>query len=187
MIDFSELEKGIRIILDGQPYEVIETHHLKKGRGQAVVRSKLRNLITGGVLERTFHPGEEFEEAEISQIKAIFLYSHREKYVFLKKDDKKRFELKKEQLGEKINFLKPNLEVEGLVFKDKIINISLPIKVQLKVIEAPPGVKGDRAQGGTKIVTLETGGKIQVPLFVEEGDIIEVNTQKGEYVKRVQK
>jgi elongation factor P len=187
MLTHTDLKKGVKFILDGQPYEVLESSFVFKGRGSSVVQTKIKNLITGNILSRTFHPGEEFETAEIEKIKVKFLYSHRDKFFFCKENDPSfRFDLPKEVIGESFVFLKPNQIVEGVHFKRKIININLPIKVQLKVIEAPPGVRGDRAQGGTKTVTLETGAKINVPLFIEEGDIIEVNTETGEYVRRVE-
>lgn len=186
MFSHTDLKKGVKFILDGQPYEVLESTFVFKGRGSSIVQTKIKNLITGNVISRTFHPGEEFEEAEILKFEAKFLYSHRGRYFFCEKDNpSKRFDLDEEQIGSAARFLKPNQIVQGLIFNEKIINISLPIKIQLKVIEAPPGIKGDRAQAGTKVVTLETGTKINVPLFIEEGDIIEVNTETGQYVRRI--
>jgi len=115
------------------------------------------------------------------------LYAHRDRYFFSEKENPvNRFDLTTEQIGEPGKFLKPDQIVEGIIFRNKVINISLPIKINLKVIEAPPGIKGGRAEPGTKIVTLETGAKISVPLFIEEGDIIEVNTETGQYVRRVE-
>lgn len=187
MLDYSDLKKGVQIIIDGQPYEILETRLMKKARGQAILQTKIRNLITGNVLSKNFQPGESFREAEISKIEARFIYSHRGKYFFCEKDNpSKRFDLKVEQIGEVAKFLKPDQEVIALIFQDKIINISLPIKVQLKVVEAPPAIKGGRAQPGTKQVILETGAKIAVPLFIERGDIIEINTETGEYVRRIE-
>ncbi len=187
MLAHTNLKRGVIFILNDQPYEVLQSLLVFKGRGSSVVQAKIKNLITGNVLSRTFHTGEEFEEAEISKIKIKFLYTHRGKYYFCEKDNPgKRIELNEEQIRDLVKFLKPNQVVEGLVFEGKIINISLPIKINLKVVEAPPGVKGDRAQGGTKTVTLETGAKINAPLFIKEGDIIEVNTETGEYVRRIE-
>ena len=186
-IPYSELKKGIKIILDNQPYEIIEASFLFKGRGHSVLQAKLKNLITGDLISKTFHPSDTFEEAEISKIDAKFLYAHRDRYFFSEKENPvNRFDLTTEQIGEPGKFLKPDQIVEGIIFRNKVINISLPIKINLKVIEAPPGVKGGRAEPGTKTVTLETGAKINVPLFIEEGDIIEINTQTGEYVRRVE-
>lgn len=188
MISYNELKKGIKIILDKNPYEIIEASSLFKGRGHSVLQTKIKNLITGNIIPRTFHPSDNFEEAELSKIKAKFIYSRRDKFVFSKKDNpSERFELTEEQVGSVCRFLKPNQIIEGLVFKDKIINISLPIKIELKVIEAPPGVRAGRAEAGTKTVILETEAKVNVPLFIQEGDIIEINTQTGEYVRRIEK
>ena len=186
MLNQNDLKKGTQILLESQPYEVMETAFMCKGRGSSAVQTRLKNILTGNIIPRTFHPGESIEEAEITKVKIIFLYSHRDKYFFCYENDKsKRFELSSEKLGSQAQFLKPNLPADGLVFNDEIVNISLPIKIILKVKEAPPGVKGDRAQGGTKIAILESGAQINVPLFVEEGELIEVNTEKGEYVRRV--
>ena len=188
MISYSEIKKGERIIIDSFPYEVIQTSWMFKGRGHSVLQAKIKNLKTGEAISKTFHPSDSFEEAEISKITCKFLYGHRDNYFFSEEDNPgKRFSLTKEQISHMINFLKPNEIVDGIVFNNEIINISLPIKVQLKVKEAPPGLKGDRAQGGNKLVVLETGGEINVPLFVKEGDIIEINTESGEYVRRIEK
>ena len=187
MLTYPELKKGIKIILDNQPYEIIEASFLFKGRGHSVLQAKIKNLITGNVISKTFHPSDIFEEAEISKIEVKFLYAHRDRYVFSEKENPtKRFDLTAEQIGEPGKFLKPDQIVEGIIFRNKVINISLPIKINLKVIEAPPGIKGGRAEPGTKTVTLETGAKINVPLFIEQGDIIEINTGTGEYVRRVE-
>jgi len=187
-IPYSELKKGKQIIINNEPYEIIEASSMFKARGHSVLQVKLKNLITGNIISRTFHPSDIFEEAELFKIKAKFLYSHRENYFFAEKDNpSKRFSLTKEQISSSVKFLKPNQEVETIIFKEEIINISLPIKIQLKVKQAPPGIKGSRAQAGNKIVVLETGAEINVPLFIEEGDIIEINIEKGEYVRRIEK
>jgi elongation factor P len=188
MLNFNQLERGIMIVIDGQPYEILETSHMFKGRGHSVLQVKLKNLITGNVISRTFHPSDAFEEAEISKSEAKFIYNHRGKFVFSEMENAcLRFELTEEQVGDSSKFLKANQIVEILKFKDKIINISIPIKIQLKVVEAPPGVKGERSEAGTKLIVLETGAQINAPLFIEQGDIIEINTDTNEYVRRVAK
>ena len=187
MLSYSELKKGTKVILNNQPYEIIEASFLFKGRGHSVLQVKLKNLITGNAISRTFRPSDNLEEAKLQKFKAKFLYLHRDRYFFSKLDNpSERFDLNTEQIGKNSQFLKPNQIVEGIIFKDKIINISLPIKIQLKVTEAPPGIKGGRSQPGTKIITLETRAKINAPLFIKEEDIIEVNTQTGEYVRRIE-
>jgi len=188
MINYNELQKGVKITIDNNPYEVMESSSMFKGRGHSTVQAKLKNLLTNEIINKTFHPSDSFEEAEISKFKAKFIYSHKDKFIFCEENNpSKRFELTEKQIGSNSKFLKPNQIVEGIIHKDKIINISLPIKINLKVVEAPPGIKGDRAQGGNKTVTLETGTQINVPLFVEQGNIIEINTEKGEYVRRIEK
>jgi elongation factor P len=187
MLTYFDLRKGVRFILDGQPYEVLDFKQIGKAQDVVVARVKIKNLINGKIIERNFHQDDTFEEAEIEKIKVKFIFSKRGKYNFCEAENpSKRFELEEEKIGESVRFLKPGMILDGLKFEGKIINIVLPIKVQLKVIEAPPGVKGERSQPGTKQVTLETGVKINVPLFVEVGDIIEVNTETGEYVRRVE-
>jgi len=187
MIEYNELKKGVQIIINNEPYEVLEAFPQRYAQRKLMIQTKLKNLITGNVINQTVHQGEVFEEAELEKVEIKFIYRHRGKLVFAEaKNPSSRFELTEEQIGEANKFLKPNQIVTGIKFKEKFINISLPIKVQLKVIEAPPGIKGDRAQGGTKTVKLETGTEINVPLFIETGDIIEVNTETGEYIRRVE-
>ena len=199
-MNFNELDKGITIIIDNQPYEILDASRLFKGRGHSVLQVKLKNLLTGNTVPKTFHPSDSFEEAELQKFKAKFLYSHRGKFFFCEKNPStdslrfrsgqagqapsKRFDLDDEQIGKESDFLKPNQIVEALIFKEKVINISLPIKISLKVIEAPPGVQGSRSQPGNKTVVLETGTKINTPLFIKEGDIIEINTETNKYVRR---
>jgi len=186
MIDHTQIKKGARIIIDGEPYEILWSMPLKKAQRRVVIQSKIKNLISGNVFERNFHQGDIFEEADLERFKAKFIYTHRDRYFFSKlESSSERFELTKEQIGSQIKFLKPNQEVEGITFEGKIINITLPIKIEIKVKDAPPAVKGDTAQGGSKIAILENGTEIAVPLFVQSGDIIEVNTEKEEYVRRL--
>lgn len=187
MLSYFDLRRGVQFILEGQPYEVLEFKQMGKAQDVVVAQTKIKNLITGKILYRNFHQQDKFEEAEITKLQMKYLYNHRGKYVFCYvSDPAKRLEFAEDQLGDQIRFVKPNEIVEGLMFQDKIINMSFPIKVQLKVTDAPPGFKGDTAQGGTKLVTLETGATVQAPLFVETGDILEINTDTGEYSKRVQ-
>lgn len=200
MLNYFDLRKGVKFILEGKPYEVLEFQQVYKAQDMVVAKTKIRNLITGKVLEKTFHQSDVFQEAELEKVKVKFLYSHRGKFVFCESENPtKRFELTEEQIGSGAKFLKPNSSsgnqktketdseqsLTGIKFQGQIINIVLPIKVQLKVIEAPPGLKGERAQAGTKPVTLESGAIINTPLFVEVGDVVEVNTETGEYVRRL--
>ena len=187
MISFSDLKKGVFVLIGKQPYEILQARPLFKGRGHSVLQTKLRNLITGNLISKTFHPSDTFEEVALEKLPAKFLYAHRDEYWFQKIENGQRFNLKELQLGEQKNFLKPSQIVRALVFNQKVINISLPIKICFKVTEAPPGIKAGRAEPGTKQVTLETGAKLNVPLFVEKGDLVEVNTQTGQYIRRVKK
>jgi elongation factor P len=187
MLTYFDLRKGVLFIYEGQPYEVLEFQQIYKAQDMVVARTKIKNLINGKVLEKTFHQDDKFEEAELEKIEVKFLYSHRGKFIFCEaKNPAKRFEFTEEQIGESVKFLKPNLILAGIKFQGKIINVVLPIKINLEVTEAPPGLKGDRAQAGNKLITLETGVKINAPLFIKEGDVIEINTETGEYVRRIE-
>lgn len=188
MLGINDLKKGSLIIYNNEPHEVLEARHLVMQQRKPVLQAKLKNLITGKVIEKNLQHSEEFEEAEIEKIKVEFLYHHRNEYWFCEENNPaQRFKLPEEILGEQKHFLKPKVPLTAFRFQGKIINISLPIKMDFLVKEAPPGIRGDTAQGGSKIVTLETGAKIAVPLFIQEGDLIRVNTETGEYVERVEK
>ena len=186
MLTHTDLKKGVRFIYENQPWEVLEAQLLKMAQRRPVIQSKIKNLINGTVKEKNFQQGDIFSEAELEKKNIKFLYSNKGQYFFCEENDpSKRFSFTEDQIGKQAKFFKPNSLVEGILFDDKIINISAPIKVQLKIKESPPGVKGDRAQGGTKAAILESGAEVQVPLFLEEGDVIEINTETGQYVKRV--
>ena len=188
MFNYNELKPGTVFILDGEPYEVLEFSFLRMQQRKPVAQTKIRNIITGKILSHNFQHTENFQEAEIDYKKVKFLYSHRNKFIFCDiQNPSARFELPAEIIGEKAKFFKPNSEVEVVSFQGKTINIRLPIKMDFKVVEAPPSTRGNTAQGGTKTVTIETGAQISVPLFINEGDIIRINTQTGEYVERVEK
>jgi len=188
MLSMNDLKNGSFVIIESDPYEVLEVAHLHMGRGSGSVQTKIKNLRTGQVYSRNYKPADSFEEADIEKIKVKFIYAHRGEYWFIEPDKPQvRFALKEELIGEPAGFLKPNLEVIALQLKGQIINIILPIKVDLKVIEAPPAVRGNTAQGGTKQVKLESGVEIQTPLFINEGDVVRVNTETGEYVERMEK
>jgi len=186
MLSHTDLKKGVQFIYNNQPYEVLDFNLNFKGRGGSVAQTKIKNLITGNVLTQNFKPSDSFSEAVLTKTPLCFVYGFKDKFVFTLGGDKaKRIELTTEQIGDTAKFLKQNQEVEGLVFNDKIVSIILPIKIALKVKQAPPGVKGDRSEAGAKQIVLETNATINAPLFIKEGDVIEINTQTGEYVKRV--
>jgi len=184
----NELKPKTFFIFEGQPYEVLETHHLKMQQRRPVVQTRMRNLLNGKMLERNFAQSDIFEEADIERKEVKFLYNHREEYWFADPaNSAQRFKLEKEIIGDKYKFLKANTLLEAVTFDGKIITIELPIKMDFKVVEAPPAIRGDTAQGGVKSVTLETGATVNVPLFIDEGDIIRLNTETGEYVERMEK
>jgi elongation factor P len=148
----------------------------------------MRNLITGKILDRNWQASDYFEEAEVVKDEATFIYAHRDDYWFhWGSDPKNRFSLSAEVLGDQRQFLKAGIKVSALKFKDKIIKIALPIKMDFKVTEAPPAIRGNTAQGGNKVVEIEGGAKITAPLFIETDDIIKINTETGQYVERVEK
>lgn len=188
MVSINDLKNGDIIIIDGNPCLVTSVKHQHIGRGGATVSLRFKNIKTGQVLERNYKSNEEFKEGEIEKIKVKFLYHHKNQYWFSEIDNpKNRFELDDNVLGDSKDFLKQNLELIALKFEGEIFNVELPIKVDYKVVEAPPAVRGNTSQGGTKTAVIESGAKVIVPLFVNEGDIVRINTQTGEYTERVKK
>lgn len=188
MLNYNDLKVGIIFVLDGDPHQVLEYNFLRMQQRKPVAQAKLKNLISGKITTRNFHQNETFEEAEIIKEPVKFIYNHRGEYWFCALNNPtQRFSLKEETLGVKAQFLKQNTEVAAIKFQDKIIDLVIPVKIDLKIQETPPGERGDTARAGTKTATLETGAKISVPLFVNTDDIIRVNTETGEYVERVEK
>ncbi len=190
MLNYNELKPGENIVLDGQPYSVMDYKFLRMQQRKPVAQTKIKNLITGKTIEKTFQQNDKIQEAEIEIREIKYLYSNPKngELWFCEKDDSsKRFKLEEDMVGAGADLLKPNSIVEAVVFDDKIIGVRLPIKIDLKVTEAPPAVKGDTAQGGVKQVTLETGATVNTPLFINEGDIVRINTETKEYVERVKK
>lgn len=188
MLEYNEVKERKYIVVDGAPHEVISSHVFRKQQRKPVNQTKLKNLLTGKVLEKSFHQSEKVEEADIDTVSIKYLYPKRDEYWFCEEGDpSKRFALSVSLLGEQIKFLKQNSVIDGLVFNDEIMGVKIPIKVDLTVKEAPPSVKGNTAHSGTKQVTLETGAVINVPLFINEGDTVRINTQTGEYTERAEK
>ena len=186
MLTHTDLKPGVQFIYEDQPWEVLDANSMKMAQRRPVIRTKIKNLVDGRVQEQSFQQGDVFNEADLEKKDIKFLYQTKGQYFFCETNNPSiRFSFSEDQIGSKAKYLRPNEIVIGIVFNEKIITFKLPIKVQLKVKESAPGVKGDRAQGGTKEAILESGATIQVPLFVEEGDIIEVNTETETYVKRV--
>lgn len=185
MLSLSDIKTGKTISLNNEPYLVIFHQHSKISRAGAVLRTKLRNLKTGAILDKTFQGSDKIEDAEISKTKAQYLYRESDNYFFMDNSSFEQFSLPKSVLGELTKYLIENTEATILNFNGQPINIELPIKMEFRVVEAPPNLRGNTADGGTKQVTLETGIKVNTPLFVKEGDILRINTETGEYVERV--
>jgi elongation factor P len=184
MLNISDIKAGKNIVHEKAPYAVLFHEQSKTGRAGSVLRTKLKNLITGAVLEKTFQGADQVEEADISKSKAQYLYQEGDNYAFMDNESYEQFTLPKSVLGPATDYLIEGTEIVVLNFNGTPINIEIPVKVTLKVVEAPPGIKGNTVSTGGKVVTLETGLRISAPLFVSEGDSIIINTEKGEYVGR---
>ncbi len=188
MLSYTDIKPGMYITLDDQPYFVVSADFLRMQQRKAVVKVKIRNLISGNTIERSLQPSDAIEEAEMEKIDVRFLYENRGIFWFDEaKNPKNRFSFSVDELGGQAKFLKANMPVVAINFNGKIMGIELPIKAEYRVLEAPPAVKGNTAQGGTKAVVIEGGAKVNAPLFINEGDVIKVNTQTGEYIERVEK
>ena len=185
MYNSSDLRKGLKIQIDKEPYVIIDFQFSKPGKGQALYRCKLRNMITGVILDRTYRSGDNFEPANLEERKMQFLYSQENEFHFMDLEKYDQSMLTDEQVGDAKNYLIDNLEVDVLLFEGKPIGITLPNFVDLVVTQADPWVKGDSVSGDSKPVTLETGYTLRVPPFIEEGTKITVDTRTGEYVTRV--
>ena len=180
----NEIKTGSLVRIAGEPYAVIRTDHHKMGRGGAILKIKVRNLISGNILDKTIQGNDKMEEAATEKKKVNYLYKDENDAYFMDNETFEQFPLDLETLGDKVSFLKEGTDVDALYFEGKPAAIDLPIKITLKVTSAPPGVKGNSAGTVTKKVTLETGTELNVPMFIKEGDEIIINTDSGEYVER---
>ncbi len=193
MLNYNEIKERKYIVLDGDPYEVIDSHVFRKQQRKPVNQTKLRNLLNGSIRQETFHVNDTVSEADMSKrtIKFIFKKPNRQagitEFWFAEIDKPAdRFMLDEDMIGPQVlKFMKENSDVSALLFDEKVIGITLPIKVELKVIEAPPAVRGNTANAANKQIKLETGVVINAPIFIEEGEFVRVNTESGEYVERV--
>jgi elongation factor P len=185
--DTSRFYKGLRIEFEGEIWEVIEYQHSKIAQRSPVVKTKLRNIITGAVQERNFRSGETFNLPDVERKRMQFLYKDEIGYHFMDSATYEQYGFNEDQLGEAVRFLKEQQEVNILFYKGKTIGVEFPITVELEVVETEPGVRGDTVSGGSKPAKLETGVTISVPLFVDVGDIIKVDTRTGTYIERVKK
>jgi len=184
MLNFNEIKTGKVIKVNGEPFVIIKTDHHKMGRGGAVLKVKCRNLVSGNMLEQTFQGAEKAEEADTETKKANFMYKDKDEANFMDNASYEQFSLSLETIGDSAMFLKEGTDVDVLYFESRPVSISLPIKMEFRVVSAPPGVKGNSAGNVNKQAEIETGAKINVPMFINEGDVIRINTDTGEYVER---
>jgi len=192
MLNYNEVRERKYIVIGDEPYEVLESHVFRKQQRKPVNQTKLRSLITGSIRAETFHSADTIKEADISKGKVTFLYKKQDRqsgkmeyFFFHGKNRGDRFSLSIDQIGDQEKFIKEGQVLDSLIFNDEVIGVSLPLKVELKVVEASPAVKGNTANNANKQVTLESGAIINVPLFIKEGDVVSVKVSTGEYSERV--
>src|SRR5680860_1577539 len=185
VITTADFRNGSRLELDGQPYYIVEFQHVKPGKGPAFVRTKLKGYKTGNVIDRTFRSGEKFDEPNLEECEMQFLYNAGEEYAFMDVSSFEQFTYRKSQLGENVDLLKDNTVVKILLYHDEPIAVELPVFMELKVVETDPGIRGDTASGGTKLAVVETGAAVKVPLYLEAGEVIKIDTRTRAYVERV--
>lgn len=185
MIDVNELRKGVTFTMDGELWKVIDYQHHKPGRGKAVIRTKLRNLRSGSTVDKSFTSGDRVQDIRLDHQTVQYLYSDGEFYYFMDIETYEQFPLVGAILEDAKPYLVDNMEIELSSYEGEPLDVELPITVDMRVVEAPPGFAGDTATGATKEVTLETGIKLQVPLFIQEDDVLRIDTRDGRYVTRV--
>jgi elongation factor P len=184
-VDTSDFKNGLNIKVEDEIYTVIWFQHHKPGKGGAVMRTKLRNIRSGAIIERTFKAGEKFESVDLERKKKQYLYSAGENLVFMDMETFEEIQVPKSKLGDQVRFLKENVEVEGLYIGDELLGIELPTFVELEVTHTEKGVRGDTVSNVMKPAVVETGAEIEVPLFIDIGDVVKIDTRTGEYVERV--
>ena len=185
MISAGDFRNGITLEIDGNVVQILEFQHVKPGKGAAFVRTKLKNVINGGVVEKTFRPTEKFPQARIDRVDMQYLYSDGDLYNFMNVETYDQIALNEETIGDALKFVKENEMVKVCSYNGNVFAIEPPLFVELAITETEPGFKGDKAQGATKPATVETGAQVNVPLFVNEGDVIKIDTRTGEYLSRV--
>jgi elongation factor P len=188
MLNYNQITTGTVIVFNDEPHKVLSHRVFRVQSSKPQNVTKLKSLVSGKVVDQSFHQSDKVEEAELDKKPIVFIYAGKDEYMFHEAGDpSKRFPLSEELIGPGVAFLKPNSEYQAVLFDEDIIGVEIPIKMQLRVKEAPPAVKGNTAQGATKTVELETGATVNTPLFVNTGDLIEVNTETGEYASRIEK
>lgn len=180
-----DLRKGTKLEIDGEPYLIVDFEFSKPGKGQALYRCRLRNMISGAQFDRTYRSGDKFTAADLEEQEMQYLYNDGQIYHLMNTSTYEQIEMTAEQVGDAVNFLTDNLVVSVLLFQGRPIGLSLPNFVELQIVQSDPGIKGDTASGATKPAVLQTGFVIQVPLFVEEGEVVRIDTRTGQYVERV--
>lgn len=185
MISAGDFRNGITLEMEGSVYQIIEFQHVKPGKGAAFVRTKLKNIISGGVVEKTFRPTEKFPQARIDRVDMQYLYSDGDLYYFMNTETYDQIALNDETIGDALKFVKENEMVKVCSHNGNVFAVEPPLFVELEVTDTEPGFKGDTATGATKPATVETGATVQVPLFVEAGDKLKIDTRTGEYLSRV--
>lgn len=185
MISAGDFRNGATFEMDGQVYQIIEFQHVKPGKGAAFVRTKIRNVITGATVERSFNPTDKFPRAQISKRDMQYLYNDGDLYYFMDEETFEQTPLNADSIGDALKFVKENMTCKILFFKEQVIGIEPPTFVELEITETEPGFKGDTATGANKPAIVETGAQIKVPLFVNEGDVVRVDTRTGDYMERV--
>lgn len=184
MISSNDFRTGVTIEIDGGVWQVVDFQHVKPGKGAAFVRAKMKNLLTGAVIERTFNAGEKVPKAHVERREMQFLYVSDGLYYVMDNENYEQLALSEEQLGDAIRFLKENMNIGVMFFQNTVIGVDLPYSVELRVVETDPGIRGDTATGGSKPAKLETGYVVRVPLFIEIGDVLRVDTRSGDYLER---
>ncbi len=184
MVSTNEFRTGLTIEIEGDVYQVVDFQHVKPGKGSAFVRSKLRNVRTGAVIDKTFNAGEKFPKARVERKEAQYLYNDGKEYNFMDMESFDQFSMSGEELGDAVKFLKENMTIQILTFQGRSMGVDMPNFVELEVVDTAPGIKGDTASGGSKPATLETGYVVQVPFFINNGDVLQIDTRTGHYIKR---
>jgi elongation factor P len=184
LISTNDFRTGATVEIDGHPWVVVEFQHVKPGKGSAFVRSKLKNVVTGSVVEKTFRAGEKLPRAILERREVQYLYGAGDDYTFMDKQTFDQFTLSASQVGDNKRFLLDNTDLFLVYHNERLIGVDMPNSVELKVVRADPGLRGDTASGGSKPVTLETGHIVHVPLFIQEGDVLRIDTRSGLYIER---
>ena len=184
MVSAGDFRNGVTLVIDGQVVQILEFQHVKPGKGAAFVRTKLKNVINGGVVERTFRPTEKFPAARIARVDMQYLYADCDLYIFMDVNTYEQIALSTDVVGDALKFVKENETVKVCSYNGKVFSVEAPLFVELEITDTEPGFKGDTATGATKPATLETGAQINVPLFVNQGDRVKIDTRTGEYLSR---